>query len=60
MNMKLNRFWKSSKYFKELLNKFSPLKTKVLRANHSKFITKEVAVQGKMRHLVISKSNTSK
>ena len=26
----------------ELLNKITPLKTKFLRANHSKFVTKEV------------------
>ena len=28
--------------FMELLNKITPLKTKFLRANHSKFVTKEV------------------
>ena len=29
--------------FMELLNKIAPLKTKFLRANHSKFVTKEVS-----------------
>ena len=29
--------------FMELLNKITPLKTKFLRANHSKFVTKEVS-----------------
>ena len=31
------------KYFMELLNKVAPLKTKFLRANHSKFVTKDVS-----------------
>ena len=30
-------------FFMELLNEVAPLKTKFLRANHSKFVTKDVS-----------------
>ena len=36
-------FGSFKKCFMELLNKFSLLKTKFLRVNHSKFVTKEVS-----------------
>ena len=36
-------FGSLKKCFIELLNKVAPLKTKFLRANHSKFVTKDVS-----------------
>ena len=36
-------FEELQKIFMDLLNKFAPLKCKYLRANHSKFMTKELS-----------------
>ena len=36
-------FGSLKKCFMELLNKVAPLKTKFLRANHSKFVTKDLS-----------------
>ena len=36
-------FGSLKKYFMELLNKVAPLKTKFLRANHSKFVIKDLS-----------------
>ena len=43
LNMNSLDFGSLKKCFIELLNKVTPLKTKFLRANHSKFVTKEVS-----------------
>ena len=46
--------------FMELLNKIAPLKTKFLRANHSKFVTKEVSkaimLRTKLRNKFLKKN----
>ena len=43
LNMKCLDFGSLKKCFVKLLNKVAPLKTKFLRANHSKFVTKDVS-----------------
>ena len=47
------------KCFKELLNKVAPLKTKFLRANHSKFVTKDeskaIMLRTKLRNQLLKK-----
>ena len=43
LNMNSLDFGSLKKCFIELLNKVAPLKTKFLRANHSKFVTKDVS-----------------
>ena len=42
LNMNGLGFGSVEKCFMELLNKVAPLKTKFLRTNHSKFVTKDV------------------
>ena len=42
-------FEELQKIFMDLLNKFAPLKCKYLRANHSKFMTKELSKPIKLR-----------
>ena len=41
--MNKSSFVELKKVFMEFLNKVSPLKTKYLRANHSKFMTKKLS-----------------
>ena len=54
-------FGSLKKCFIELLNKVAPLKTKFLRANHSKFVTKDVSkvimLRTKLRNQFLKKRN---
>ena len=54
-------FGSLKKCFIELLNKVAPLKTKFLRANHSKFVTKDVSnafmLRTKLRNHFLKKRN---
>ena len=43
LDMSSSDFGSLEKCFMELLNKVAPQKTKFLRANHSKFVTKDVS-----------------
>ena len=53
-------FGSLKKCFTELLNKVAPLKTKFLRANHSKFVTKDVSkaimLRTKLRNQFLKKT----
>ena len=52
-------FGSLKKCFIELLNKVAPLKTKFLRANHSKFVTKDISkvimLRTKLRNQILKK-----
>ena len=58
LNMNSLDFGSLKKCFIELLNKVAPLKTKFLRANHSKFVTKvskAIMLRTKLRNQFLKK-----